>query len=217
MLKFAKDVDAVELGLSAISQAPGQSQTWLVIVALVIITGSLLYHYLRRFHYPCLTISDLDKAEARLKETFNNANSTSSLCGRELEESTHAKLCLEEQASEIRSKALQGSPSLWKSHLGIVVELVPSIIEWYTHVVELQRDIMAYLTQIIVERVKRSRINAERKMHEATYTTVDAQPAATGREVAGPQETAALRHRNRRPDAPMFGAAVDNTPTVADG
>ncbi|KAK7062882.1 40S ribosomal protein S6 [Paramarasmius palmivorus] len=212
MLKFAKDVDAVELGLSAISQAPGQSQIGLVIAALVIITGSLLYHYLRRFYYPCLTISELNNAEEHLKDTFNKAHSTSSLCGRELEETTHAKLCLEERASEIRSEALRGSPSLLKTHLGIVVELVPSIIGWYTHVVELQRDIM-----IIVERVKRSRINAERKMHEATYATVDAQPAATGREVVGPQETAALRHRNRRPDAPMFGAAVDNTPTVADG
>jgi hypothetical protein len=67
-------------------------------------------------------------------------------------------------------------------------------------------------------------------MHEATYITADAQPASTGREVVGPQgvcspdsllppshlDAAAMRHRNRRPDAPMFGAAVDIIPTVVD-
>ncbi|KAK7062886.1 40S ribosomal protein S6 [Paramarasmius palmivorus] len=181
MLRFSKD-DAADLGMSALlSKAPDQAQT--TAIATVITTGFLLYHYLRRLYYPCLTISDLVRVEKLLKDTFNNANSTSSLCGYELEEVTQAKLRLEERASEIRYKSLQGPPSFWKTRLGIEVELIPTIVEWYTDLVGLERKIL-----IIVERVTRTRINNELRMREATYTPADDQVVAiTGREVVDPQ------------------------------
>ncbi|KAK7017872.1 40S ribosomal protein S6 [Paramarasmius palmivorus] len=219
MLRFSKD-DAADLGMSALlSKAPDQAQT--TAIATVITTGFLLYHYLRRLYYPCLTISDLVRVEKLLKDTFNNANSTSSLCGYELEEVTQAKLrllsgnnillmlaiSLEERASEIRYKSLQGPPSFWKTRLGIEVELIPTIVEWYTDLVGLERKIL-----IIVERVTRTRINNELRMREATYTPADDQVVAiTGREVVDPQ---AVRHRDRRPGASTPGAAVDTTITA---
>ncbi|KAK7017874.1 40S ribosomal protein S6 [Paramarasmius palmivorus] len=174
---------SVELGMSAISKAPDQTQIALVAIALVITFGFLLYLHLRRLYYPCLTIPDLNKTENRLRETFDNANSTASLCGYELEEVTQAKLRLEERASEIRFKSLQGPASFWKTRLGIEVELIPIIVEWYIDVVQLERKIL-----INVETVKRFRINNELKIREATYIPADAQPVAiAGREVISPQ------------------------------
>ncbi|KAK7062892.1 Proteasome subunit alpha type-2 [Paramarasmius palmivorus] len=191
-LLLSKDTSAAaELGMSAISKAPDQTQIALIAIALVITFGFLLYLHLRRLYYPCLTISELNKTETRLRDTFDDANSTASLCGYELEEVTQAKLRLEERASEIRFKSLQGPPSFWKTRLGIEIELIPTIVEWYTDVVQVERKIL-----INVETVKRFRINNELKMREATYTPADAQPVAiTGREVLSPQVERVKRYR----------------------
>ncbi|KAK7062887.1 40S ribosomal protein S6 [Paramarasmius palmivorus] len=198
MLKFAKD-DTTELGMSAISQAPSQTRTGLVVIALVIVTGLLLYHYLRRLYYPCLTLSELDNAQKSLKEVFDAANSALCLHGRESEDITHAKLCLDGRASDIRFDGLQRPPSFCNTRLGIEIELIPRIVEWHADAERLKKDI-----KIIVERITRHRINSQ--LSEITPTTADAQIVAnTGREVA-PQ--APLRHRNRRPGDPMPEAAV---------
>ncbi|KAK7017871.1 40S ribosomal protein S6 [Paramarasmius palmivorus] len=203
MLKLAKD-DMSELGISAVCQAPSQTRTGLVVIALVINAGFLLYHYLRRLYYPCLTLYELDNAQKSLEEVFDAANSASCLHGRESEEVTHAKLCLDGRASDIRSDSLQRPPSFWNTRLGIEIELIPRIVEWHTDAERLKKDIKFSLAQIIVERITRHRINSQ--LSEITPTTVDAQIVAnTGREVA-PQ--APLRHRSRRPGDPMPEAAV---------
>ena len=159
MLKLAKD-DMSELGISAVSQAPSQTRTGLVVIALVINAGFLLYHYLRRLCYPCLTLYELDNAQKSLKEVFDAANSASCLHGRESEEVTHAKLwcvnyhvltrpilmdaitiSLDGRASDIRSDSLQRPPSFWNTRLGIEIELIPRIVEWHTDAERLKKDI----------------------------------------------------------------------------
>ncbi|KAK7017870.1 40S ribosomal protein S6 [Paramarasmius palmivorus] len=208
LTRLAKE-NGVELGMTAISKAPDQTQTELVIGALIITAGFPLCYYLRRLFYPCLTISELTNAEKCLNDTFNNAYSALSLCGHDLEDITQAKLRLEERASTIRSKGYQGPASFWKTRLGIDVALIPSIVDWYNDTEELERKILG-----IVERVKCARINHELNMRETTYAPADAQPVAiTGREVDRPQ---ALRHRNRRPDPPVPEVIASAVSTVAD-
>uniref|UniRef100_A0A0W0GF98 Uncharacterized protein n=1 Tax=Moniliophthora roreri TaxID=221103 RepID=A0A0W0GF98_MONRR len=97
-----------------------------------------------RLLYPCLTVSELDKAEKTVQSTFSDAINNGCLYGHKLEIITQSKLRLRKRAAERREK-FQLNNSIWKNFIGIDIELVPDIVQWYTAAERLQRDILVCL------------------------------------------------------------------------
>ncbi|ESK82800.1 hypothetical protein Moror_12282 [Moniliophthora roreri MCA 2997] len=113
-----------------------------VIGAIVTFVLAFALYRLLRLIYPCLTLFELESAESSLDVVFDNAVKSSSLYGYQQELIRRARLRLKRKASEIRSRSLQNSSSIWRTYLGFHPELLSEIIEWSNDAEKLRRDIL---------------------------------------------------------------------------
>ncbi|KAI3606396.1 hypothetical protein WG66_009608 [Moniliophthora roreri] len=135
-------------------------------------------------------------AEKTVQSTFSDAINNGCLYGHKLEIITQSKLRLRKRAAERREK-FQLNNSIWKNFIGIDIELVPDIVQWYTAAERLQRDILVFscltsLTtphnhQIAVQHDSQYQCNAELSRREDAATTTIYPPSATRPEEQLPQ------------------------------
>ncbi|KAI3606356.1 hypothetical protein WG66_009569 [Moniliophthora roreri] len=115
-----------------------------VIGAIITPVSAFALYRLLRLLYPCLTLFELETAESNLDATFDNAVESGSLSyGRDRDLITETRLRLKRKASEIRSRSLQNSSSIWRTYLGFHPELLSEIIEWSNNAEKLRWDILA--------------------------------------------------------------------------
>ncbi|KAK7062881.1 40S ribosomal protein S6 [Paramarasmius palmivorus] len=144
----------IDVGSMAISEAPDNSLTAMIVVALFGL-ALLLHRYLRCL-YPCITVIEMNKAEALLDDAFSDATQNDYLRGFEQELINQNRLRVKNTSSEIRTQSLQTPASIWKKCFDVEVELFSDIIAWYARMDEIQREIST-----IVELEKRYRYNIQ--------------------------------------------------------
>ncbi|KAK7062894.1 40S ribosomal protein S6 [Paramarasmius palmivorus] len=127
-----------------------------VITVTALFALALLLHRLLRRLYPCLTVVELNKAEASLDDIFDEAVKDGYLRGSEQDVIDQSRIRVKNRASEIRTQSLEAPASIWKKCFNVEVELFSVIIDWYAGVEALEREIAT-----IVELEKRYRYNIE--------------------------------------------------------
>ncbi|KAK7041472.1 40S ribosomal protein S6 [Paramarasmius palmivorus] len=185
---------------TAISETFDHKSITILVFLTLVLLGLISRYLLLRF--PCFTLASLNGAETHLEEVFDDAVKNDSLYGADLENFTLSKLRLKKRASELRSRGLQIRHRFWNINLGLHLELVLDIVEWYAEVEVLQRDIQA-----LVEHDNQHRCDAE--LHRRENTASRTPPSATTIATPGaspPLATSAIlrtqtRHRFRRPGA----------------
>ncbi|ESK82799.1 hypothetical protein Moror_12281, partial [Moniliophthora roreri MCA 2997] len=150
---------------SAISEAPDRTTADIITLILAVALCRFV-----RLLYPCLTVSELDKAEKTVQSTFSDAINNGCLYGHKLEIITQSKLRLRKRAAERREK-FQLNNSIWKNFIGIDIELVPDIVQWYTAAERLQRDILQ--PRLFIHRLQRGPRNSSRKVARCIRLDVD--------------------------------------------
>ncbi|KAK7017873.1 40S ribosomal protein S6 [Paramarasmius palmivorus] len=147
------NVNTIDVSSTAL---PEVSDSNLAVAIFALLALALLLHrYLRRL-YPCITIDEMNDAETSLDDAFNNAVRNDYLRGYERDIIDHKRLRVKNTASEIRTKSLETSSSIWEKCLDVEVELIPDILAWYAGAQPLEKEILT-----IIELEKRHRYNIE--------------------------------------------------------
>ncbi|ESK94307.1 hypothetical protein Moror_8230 [Moniliophthora roreri MCA 2997] len=183
--------------VSAISESPDRR------TAIVTFVLAIALYCVLRLVYPCLTLSDLNKAESGLDRAFRTAVDNGCLYGRELELVELTRFRVKKTASQIRFQSLQNPPSIWEDYLGLHVRLMPDIIRWYATAEKLRRDIL-----ILVEHDKQHHCDTEISRREKVYAAAQIPTASTSATAmmsmnppSANQTRVGARHRHRRPNA----------------